>query len=137
MPTSTNQLLADTSISISCGSSAGPAGRITTAVLPTRGGRAPDYPDPVSTERPGAQPYAPPELPPVNANVFHIVVPVTVLWFVVLIFLLFDIDGLRADGHLIWLWTAAAGTFLGGLGLSVYSWQRSASRRGVKSAQRM
>jgi hypothetical protein len=105
--------------------------------LPTCDERAPDYSDLVSTERPGTQPYIPPDLPPVNANVFHIVVPVTVVWFVGLVILLFDVAGLRADGHLIWLWTAAAGTFLGGLGLSVYSWQRSASRRGVKSAQRM
>ena len=134
---SANQLPADTSISISCGSSAGRAGRITTAVLRTGDERASDYPDLVSTERPGTQPYTPPELPPVKANVFHIVVPVTVIWFAVLVVLLFDVAGLRADGHLIWLWTAAAGTFLGGLGLSVYSWQRSASRRGVKSAQRM
>jgi len=91
----------------------------------------------VSTERPIAAPYVPPELPPVRANVFHLVVPVTCVWFVALVVLLFDVSGLRAHGQLIWLWTAAAGTFLGVLGLSVYSWQRSASRRGVKSAQRM
>ena len=72
-----------------------------------------------------------------RANLFHIVVPVTVIWFVAFVIMLFDIPGLREHGHLIWLWTAAAGAFLGGLGLSVYAWQRRAARRGGKSAQQM
>lgn len=96
-----------------------------------------DYPEPVSIDPPSAQAYVPPELPPVKANLFHIVVPVTVVWFVALVVLLFNIPSLRAHDHMVWLWTAAAGTFLGGLGLSVYAWQRSAARRGGKSAQQM
>ncbi len=89
------------------------------------------------TEQPSTAAYTPPELPPVKANLFHIVVPVTVIWFAALVVMLFDIPGLRAHDHLIWLWTAAAGTFLGGLGLSVYAWQRHAARRGGRSAQQM
>ncbi|SDO38474.1 Protein of unknown function [Nakamurella panacisegetis] len=83
------------------------------------------------------QPYTPPPLPPVRSNLFHIVAPLTGVWFVVLAVLMTQIPGLRAHDHLIWLWTAAAGTFLGGLGLSIYGWQRSAARRGRRSAQPM
>jgi hypothetical protein len=98
----------------------------------------PDYPSQVPTDGsiPGAR-YTPPDLPPVKANLFHIVLPLTALWFVALLVLLFQISGLREHHHLLWLWTAAAGTFLGGLGLSIYAWQRSAARRGHRSAQQM
>ena len=72
-----------------------------------------------------------------RANLFHIVVPLTTVWFVVLVVLLFRTAGLREHHQLVWLWTSAAGTFLGGLGLAVYSRQRSATRRGRRSAQRL
>ena len=36
----------------------------------------------------------------------------------------------------IWLWTALAGTGLGLLGFVVMAWQRRASRRGARGAQR-
>ena len=89
--------------------------------------------DPATDEAP----YTPPELPPVKSNLFHIVVPLTGVWFIAMVVLLIRLSAVRADGHLVWLWTAAAGTFLGGLGLSVYGWQRSAARRGRRSAQQM
>ena len=89
------------------------------------------------TDSTSEMPYTPPPLPPVKSSLFHIVVPLTGVWFVGLLVLVFQISGLRAHDHLIWLWTAAAGTFLGGLGLAVYGWQRSAARRGRRSAQQM
>lgn len=36
----------------------------------------------------------------------------------------------------IWLWTAIAGTGLGFLGFPIMAWQRRASRRGARGAQR-
>ncbi|MCA1655964.1 MAG: DUF2530 domain-containing protein [Pseudonocardiaceae bacterium] len=36
----------------------------------------------------------------------------------------------------IWLWTALAGTVLGLVGFLVMTWQRRASRRGARGAQR-
>lgn len=36
----------------------------------------------------------------------------------------------------IWLWTAIAGTGLGLIGFPIMAWQRRASRRGAKGAQR-
>jgi len=82
-------------------------------------------------------PYTPPPLPPVRANLPHIVLRITGIWFVVLVILLFRIPSLRAGDSMIWLWTAAAGTLLGGLGVGIYSWQRSAARRGHRSAQQL
>lgn len=35
-----------------------------------------------------------------------------------------------------WLWTCVAGFVLGFLGLGIIAWQRAASRRGAKGAQR-
>jgi hypothetical protein len=59
----------------------------------------------------------------------------TSLWFVALCGLLvaryvFDV------GPPIWLWTALAGTVLGIIGFLIMLWQRSASRRGQRGAQR-
>lgn len=36
----------------------------------------------------------------------------------------------------IWLWTALVGTGLGGIGFPIMAWQRRASRRGARGAQR-
>ena len=36
----------------------------------------------------------------------------------------------------IWLWTALSGTGLGFVGLAIMWWQRTASRRGTRGAQR-
>jgi len=38
---------------------------------------------------------------------------------------------------MVWLWTCLAGFVLGLMGLSVYSWQRRAARRGSRSASQM
>jgi len=59
----------------------------------------------------------------------------TGLWFVALCVLLvgryaFDVF------PPIWVWTAAAGTVLGLAGFPVMAWQRRASRRGARGAQR-
>lgn len=35
----------------------------------------------------------------------------------------------------VWFWTAVCGCGLGGLGYAIMSWQRSAARRGSRSAQ--
>lgn len=72
-----------------------------------------------------------------RTKLFSIIAPCTAVWFVVLVVLLLNRGHLRADGHLVWMWTAAAGSFLGCLGMGVYTWQRSAARRGRKSAQQM
>jgi hypothetical protein len=37
----------------------------------------------------------------------------------------------------IWLWTAIAGTLLGLVGFAVMAWQRRASTRGARGAQRI
>lgn len=39
-------------------------------------------------------------------------------------------------GPPIWLWTALAGTALGIIGFLIMRWQRAASRRGYRGAQR-
>jgi hypothetical protein len=59
----------------------------------------------------------------------------TGLWFVALCVLAvghYDFDVFPP----IWLWTALAGTVLGMAALPVMAWQRHASRRGAKGAQR-
>jgi hypothetical protein len=59
----------------------------------------------------------------------------TAIWFVafcVLAVLRYGYD----VGRPIWLWTALAGTILGSIGMPIMWWQRSASRRGSRSAQR-
>ena len=58
----------------------------------------------------------------------------TAAWFVVVCVLLvarYVFDALPP----IWLWTALAGTVLGGVGMLVMAWQRRAVRRGSKGAQ--
>jgi len=79
----------------------------------------------------------PPPLPAVRAGLAHIVVPVTALWFVAFVVLLFFTDDLRAHDAMIWLWTCLAGGVLGLIGLSIYFWQRRSARRGSRSANRM
>jgi peptidoglycan biosynthesis protein MviN/MurJ (putative lipid II flippase) len=81
--------------------------------------------------------YRPPPLPPVRANLAHIVIPLTALWFVGFVVLLFFREQLRANDSMIYLWTCLAGGVLGCIGLSIYFWQRSAARRGRKSANQM
>ena len=65
------------------------------------------------------------------------VIPITALWFLAFIVLLFFTDSLRAHDAMIYLWTCLAGGLLGCTGLSIYFWQRRAARRGTRSANRM
>ena len=57
------------------------------------------------------------------------------MWFVALVVL---VVGHYAFGVFppIWLWTAVAGTGLGLAGIPIMAWQRHASRRGARGAQR-
>lgn len=74
---------------------------------------------------------SPPALPPRLADPVPVIVVGTVLWFLVLAgLLLFDRDDTT------WLWTSLAGGLLGITGYGVFAWQRSAARRGSRTAQR-
>jgi len=68
-------------------------------------------------------------------DLWPIVVVGTLLWFVTFAVLLVARLVLDARPD-VWLWTTVAGTLLGLIGLAIMSWQRSASRRGSKGAQR-
>lgn len=79
---------------------------------------------------------SPPPLPDRLLALSPLVYVGTGLWFVALFVLLvgryvFDVF------PPIWLWTALAGSFLGLVGFLVMAWQRRASRRGSKGAQRI
>jgi len=80
-------------------------------------------------------PAGPPPLPPIRVGIPSIVIPGTAVWFVAFVVLLFFIDDLRQSNAMIWLWTCLAGWILGFVGLGIYSWQRSAARRGRRGAQ--
>ncbi len=78
---------------------------------------------------------SPPPLPERLLALPPLVYMGTGLWFVALCVLLvgryaFDVF------PPIWVWTAAAGTVLGLAGFPVMAWQRRASRRGARGAQR-
>ena len=60
----------------------------------------------------------------------------TATWFVVFLVLLVLRYGYDA-GPPIWLWTSLAGWILGLVGVFIMWWQRSATRRGSRSAQRV
>ncbi len=81
--------------------------------------------------------YVPPPLPIAPSNLAHIVIPATAIWFLAFVVLLFFIPTLRAHDAMIYLWTCLAGGILGCMGLSIYFWQRSAARRGRRSANAM
>lgn len=78
---------------------------------------------------------SPPPLPDRLLALPPLVYVGTALWFVALCVL---IVGRYAYDVFppIWLWTAAVGTGLGGLGFPIMAWQRRASRRGARGAQR-
>jgi Flp pilus assembly protein TadB len=59
----------------------------------------------------------------------------TALWLVAAVVLLIARYGFDV-GPPIWLWTALTGFVLGLIGLPVMVWQRRASRRGARGAQR-
>lgn len=78
---------------------------------------------------------APPPLPDRLLALPPLVYVGTALWFVALCVLLvarYVFDAFPP----IWLWTALAGTILGLIGFPIMSWQRRASRRGTRGAQR-
>lgn len=75
-----------------------------------------------------------PELPPRLLDLFPIVVVGTALWLIGFVALLLHavFTGHRPD---LWLWTTVAGIVISCLGLGIMTWQRSAARRGSRSAQ--
>ncbi|ONI90559.1 hypothetical protein ALI22I_12260 [Saccharothrix sp. ALI-22-I] len=77
-----------------------------------------------------APPPAPPPLPPKLADPVPAIVVGTGLWFVAfVVVLLFGLDT-------ILVWTCLSGSLLGIIGYGVFKWQRSAARRGSRTAQR-
>lgn len=77
---------------------------------------------------------APPDLPRPLADLAPSVIVGTAAWALAgLVLLVLWLLG-RDVG--MWLATSAAGVACGGFGLAVVAWQRSASRRGSKGAQR-
>lgn len=80
-------------------------------------------------------PSGPPPLPPIQGGIGSIVVPGTALWFLAFAILLFFTDRLREHNAMVWLWTCLAGGVLGVVGMGIYSWQRSAARKGRRGAQ--
>nr|WP_083466908.1 DUF2530 domain-containing protein [Kibdelosporangium sp. MJ126-NF4]CEL19541.1 hypothetical protein [Kibdelosporangium sp. MJ126-NF4]CTQ94659.1 hypothetical protein [Kibdelosporangium sp. MJ126-NF4] len=71
----------------------------------------------------------PPPPPPARlVDLFRIVVVGQVVWLGVLVVALFT-------GPSILAWTAVTGMVLGGIGMAIMTWQRSAARRGSKTAQ--
>jgi hypothetical protein len=71
----------------------------------------------------------PPPRPPERlVDLWRIVIVGSVVWLGVLAVALFT-------GPSILAWTAFTGVVLGGIGLGIMAWQRSAVRRGSKTAQ--
>ncbi|MGH3879676.1 MAG: DUF2530 domain-containing protein [Actinophytocola sp.] len=86
-------------------------------------------------ERIETQKSPPPPLPQRLLALPPVVYVGTSLWLVALVALLIARYGYDALPP-IWLWTALAGFLLGLVGLPVMIWQRRASRRGSRGAQR-
>ncbi|HEX5403234.1 MAG TPA: DUF2530 domain-containing protein [Pseudonocardiaceae bacterium] len=78
----------------------------------------------------------PPPLPARWVDMRPLLAVGTGLWFLAYIGLLVARYGYQADTG-IWLTTCLAGWVLGVTGAAVMYWQRSASRRGSRGAQRM
>ncbi|PRX50232.1 uncharacterized protein DUF2530 [Prauserella shujinwangii] len=72
----------------------------------------------------------PPDLPKPLVDLWPVVIVGTVLWFLASLVLL--LAGIRG----VWLWTTLAGGGLGFVGMAIMAWQRAASRRGSRGAQR-
>ncbi|MGH3762762.1 DUF2530 domain-containing protein [Actinophytocola sp.] len=77
----------------------------------------------------------PPPLPQRLLALPPVVYTGTALWLVAAIVLLIARYAFDA-GPPIWLWTALTGFVLGVIGIPVMAWQRRASRRGARGAQR-
>jgi hypothetical protein len=82
-----------------------------------------------------AAPQAPPELPRQLVDLAPPVIIGTAVWALALAVVLVLQYGLDADVG-FWPPTAIAGFGLGLLGLAIVGWQRKASRRGSRGAQR-
>lgn len=78
---------------------------------------------------------SPPPLPDRLLALPPLVYVGTGLWFVALCALLIGRYAFDVFPP-IWLWTAAVGTGLGLIGFPIMAWQRRASRRGARGAQR-
>jgi len=76
-----------------------------------------------------------PELPKRLTDLTPVVMIGTGVWGVALV-VMFVIQLSSDGGPTTWLWTCLAGFVLGFLGLAIIAWQRAASRRGAKGAQR-
>jgi Flp pilus assembly protein TadB len=71
----------------------------------------------------------PPPPPPARlVDLWRIVIVGSAAWLLVLVVALFT-------GPRILVWTAVAGIVLGGIGMAIMTWQRSAARRGSRTAQ--
>lgn len=77
----------------------------------------------------------PPPLSTRLLDIWPVVVVGTSAWFVAFVALLIARYGFDATPP-IWLWTTIYGWILGILGTALFWWQRAASRRGSKGAQR-
>ncbi|WP_020664473.1 DUF2530 domain-containing protein [Amycolatopsis benzoatilytica] len=71
-----------------------------------------------------------PDLPKRLTDLTPVVIVGTALWLVALVVLFFTASG-------VWVQTCVAGIVLGFIGLGIIFWQRTAARRGSKSAQRL
>jgi hypothetical protein len=78
---------------------------------------------------------SPPPLPARLLALPPLIYAGTGIWLVVFCVLLIMRYGFGATPP-IWLWTALAGVVLGVIGLFIMWWQRTASRRGNRGAQR-
>jgi hypothetical protein len=77
----------------------------------------------------------PPSLPPRFNQMITVLAVGSVLWAVAAVVLAAAaiLSGRPLD---IWFLTCVVGAGLGGVGYSVFAWQRAASRRGARGAQR-
>ncbi|ROP38753.1 uncharacterized protein DUF2530 [Saccharothrix texasensis] len=88
-------------------------------------GSLPDVAEQDSTPLP-----PPPPLPPRLADPVPAIVAGTALWLLALVGVL-----LFARDHTVLLWTCLSGGLLGLIGYGIFTWQRSAARRGSRTAQ--
>ncbi|MEU4446331.1 DUF2530 domain-containing protein [Actinosynnema sp. NPDC050801] len=81
--------------------------------------------------QPDAAPLPPPPpLPPKLADPVPAIVAGTALWWLALAGAL-----LFGDGFGVLAWTCLSGGLLGFIGYGIFAWQRSAARRGSRTAQ--
>ncbi|MTD56643.1 DUF2530 domain-containing protein [Amycolatopsis sp. RM579] len=75
-----------------------------------------------------------PELPSRLTALFPMVVVGTAAWLAgFAVFAIRDFGGGRTPS--IWLWTCLAGVVISLIGMGIMTWQRTAARRGSRSAQ--